>query len=164
MKRSMGQKLFLPCALFLSLLILASPVAAFEDDEGCLLCHKYPKMGRITEDGARRSYYVMPTFSEIPCTVMCLARIVILTSSNYPTAKSRKGLHVILNVIQSKTRLQARISVTNLSTRNINRVHTTGPSWHQGMTRTNPIVLLVTATLFMIPKRSGHLNVLPTVV
>lgn len=33
---------------------------AFEDDAGCLLCHKYPKMGRVTEDGARRSYYVMP--------------------------------------------------------------------------------------------------------
>jgi hypothetical protein len=30
------------------------------DDAGCLLCHKYPKMGRITEDGARRSYYVLP--------------------------------------------------------------------------------------------------------
>jgi hypothetical protein len=30
------------------------------DDEGCLLCHKYPKMGRITEEGARRSYYVLP--------------------------------------------------------------------------------------------------------
>jgi len=32
----------------------------FEDDEGCLLCHKYPKMARVTEAGARRSYYVMP--------------------------------------------------------------------------------------------------------
>lgn len=39
---------------------LSGQVSAFEDDEGCLLCHKYPKMGRITEDGARRSYYVMP--------------------------------------------------------------------------------------------------------
>ena len=37
----------------------------FEDEGGCLLCHKYPKMARITEDGARRSYYVMPNvFSE----------------------------------------------------------------------------------------------------
>jgi hypothetical protein len=32
----------------------------FEDEEGCLMCHKYPKMARITEAGARRSYYVMP--------------------------------------------------------------------------------------------------------
>ncbi len=38
----------------------AAGARAFEDDEGCLLCHKYPKMGRVTEDGARRSYYVMP--------------------------------------------------------------------------------------------------------
>lgn len=34
--------------------------AGFEDEEGCLMCHKYPKMARITEEGARRSYYVMP--------------------------------------------------------------------------------------------------------
>ena len=33
---------------------------AFVDEDGCLLCHKYPKMGRITEEGARRTYYVMP--------------------------------------------------------------------------------------------------------
>lgn len=32
----------------------------FEDGEGCLMCHKYPKMARVTEAGARRSYYVMP--------------------------------------------------------------------------------------------------------
>ncbi|MCK5432787.1 MAG: hypothetical protein KAJ03_08585, partial [Gammaproteobacteria bacterium] len=32
----------------------------FEDEEGCLMCHKYPKMARVTEEGARRSYYVMP--------------------------------------------------------------------------------------------------------
>ena len=47
--------------------------AAFEDDEGCLMCHKYPNMARITDDGARRSYYVMPeVFSNtvhrnVPC-------------------------------------------------------------------------------------------------
>ncbi|MCW9025661.1 MAG: cytochrome c3 family protein [Gammaproteobacteria bacterium] len=46
----------------------------FEDDQGCLLCHKYPKMGRITEDGVRRSYYVMPhvfgstVHRNVPCT------------------------------------------------------------------------------------------------
>ena len=38
----------------------AETSSVFEDDEGCLLCHKYPKMGRVTEEGARRSYYVMP--------------------------------------------------------------------------------------------------------
>jgi len=32
----------------------------FDDDEGCLICHKYPRMTRITDDGAVRSYYVMP--------------------------------------------------------------------------------------------------------
>ncbi len=32
----------------------------FEDEEGCLMCHKYPKMARMTEEGVRRSYYVMP--------------------------------------------------------------------------------------------------------
>ncbi len=47
---------------------------AFEDDEGCLLCHKYPKMGRITDEGTRRTYYVMPhvfgstVHRNVPCT------------------------------------------------------------------------------------------------
>ncbi len=47
---------------------------AFEDDEACLLCHKYPKMGRITDDGAYRSYYIMPhvfgktVHRNVPCT------------------------------------------------------------------------------------------------
>ncbi len=55
-------------------LLAAGPVLAFEDDSGCLLCHKYPKMGRITETGAKRSYQVVPdTFSStvhrnVPCT------------------------------------------------------------------------------------------------
>lgn len=46
---------------------------AFEDDEACLMCHKYPKMGRITETGIQKSYYVMPhVFSKtvhrnVPC-------------------------------------------------------------------------------------------------
>ena len=46
---------------------------AFEDDENCLMCHKYPMMGRITDDGVLRSYYVMPeVFSRtvhrsVPC-------------------------------------------------------------------------------------------------
>ncbi|HED36179.1 MAG TPA: hypothetical protein ENJ08_18445 [Gammaproteobacteria bacterium] len=47
---------------------------AFEDDSACLLCHKYPKMGRITDKGVKRSYQVIPdTFSStvhrnVPCT------------------------------------------------------------------------------------------------
>ena len=47
---------------------------AFDDDSGCLLCHKYPKMGRITKDGVKRSYTVIPNvFSStvhrnVPCT------------------------------------------------------------------------------------------------
>ncbi len=37
----------------------------FEDEEGCLICHKYPKMARVTEEGVRRSYFVIPeVFSE----------------------------------------------------------------------------------------------------
>ena len=32
----------------------------FEDDEGCLICHKYPSMKRVTDEGTVRSYYVMP--------------------------------------------------------------------------------------------------------
>ncbi|MDH5778704.1 MAG: hypothetical protein OEZ33_10870, partial [Gammaproteobacteria bacterium] len=61
-------------ASLLALLLLSSSAQAFEDDEGCLLCHKYPKMGRVTEDGTRRSYYVMPhvfgdtVHSNVPCT------------------------------------------------------------------------------------------------
>ena len=53
----------------LSMLMLIFPVTAkaaekaaisFDDDEGCLICHKYPRMTRVTEEGAVRSYYVMP--------------------------------------------------------------------------------------------------------
>ncbi|OWW18390.1 multiheme c-type cytochrome [Noviherbaspirillum denitrificans] len=46
---------------------------AFEDDEACLMCHKYPKMGRIAEDGTRKVYYILPeVFSKtvhrnVPC-------------------------------------------------------------------------------------------------
>lgn len=62
------------CGILLAMVGFAQPGFAFEDDEGCLLCHKYPKMGRITEDGARRSYYVMPhifgdtVHRNVPCT------------------------------------------------------------------------------------------------
>ena len=54
-------------------LLAAQAQAAFEDDENCLMCHKYPKMGRITDEGVFRSYYVMPhVFSRtvhrnVPC-------------------------------------------------------------------------------------------------
>ncbi len=58
----------------LSLLLgIAGPALAFEDDEACLMCHKYPKMGRVTEEGIQKSYYVMPhVFSKtvhrnVPC-------------------------------------------------------------------------------------------------
>lgn len=33
---------------------------AFEDDEGCLMCHKYPLMARVTDEGVVRSYYIVP--------------------------------------------------------------------------------------------------------
>lgn len=55
------------------LLVHAGPALAFEDDENCLMCHKYPKMGRVTEEGIQKSYYVIPNvFSKtvhrnVPC-------------------------------------------------------------------------------------------------
>ncbi|MDH5766944.1 MAG: hypothetical protein OEZ38_13110 [Gammaproteobacteria bacterium] len=54
-------------------ILFTVPVSAFEDDEGCLICHKYPMMGRVTDDGVLRSYYVLPhVFSRtvhrnVPC-------------------------------------------------------------------------------------------------
>jgi len=63
---------FLLCIMVTGLLY-SGMLQAFVDEEGCLLCHKYPKMGRITEEGTRRSYYVMPhVFSKtvhrnVPC-------------------------------------------------------------------------------------------------
>lgn len=33
---------------------------AFVDDENCLMCHKYPMMGRVTDTGVTRSYYIVP--------------------------------------------------------------------------------------------------------
>lgn len=59
--------------LALLALLVATPAQAFEDREGCLLCHKYPRMARITEDGVLRSYYILPeVFSRtvhrnVPC-------------------------------------------------------------------------------------------------
>jgi len=46
--------------LMIICVLYSQPLQAFVDEEGCLLCHKYPKMGRVTEEGTRRSYYVMP--------------------------------------------------------------------------------------------------------
>lgn len=49
------------CALFiLALIPLQNAYATFDDDEACLMCHSYPRMTRVTEEGAVRSYYVMP--------------------------------------------------------------------------------------------------------
>jgi len=60
--------------LLLTLIIgLPGAAWAFVDDEACLMCHKYPKMGRITDEGIQKSYYIMPgTFSRtvhrnVPC-------------------------------------------------------------------------------------------------
>lgn len=50
----------LAITLFAAWLLLPAVAQAFEDDEACLMCHKYPMMGRITDDGVLRSYYVMP--------------------------------------------------------------------------------------------------------
>ncbi|MES9991776.1 MAG: hypothetical protein ABW098_07475 [Candidatus Thiodiazotropha sp.] len=58
-----------------SVILYASKINAtsFEDDEACLMCHKYIRMARITEEGVFRSYYVPPdTFSKtvhrnVPC-------------------------------------------------------------------------------------------------
>ena len=51
--------IFLLCCMVTGVLY-SNELQAFVDEEGCLLCHKYPKMGRVTEHGTRRSYYVMP--------------------------------------------------------------------------------------------------------
>lgn len=41
-------------------LLLATPAAASVDDENCLMCHRYPTIGRYDEDGHRRVFYVAP--------------------------------------------------------------------------------------------------------
>ena len=50
--------------LGLLLILFVETAIAFEDDEGCLICHKYPMMARVTDDGVLRSYYVMPHIFE----------------------------------------------------------------------------------------------------
>ncbi|MES0326592.1 MAG: hypothetical protein ABUK13_00230 [Gammaproteobacteria bacterium] len=60
--------------LFLVIALQGSLAYSFEDDSGCLLCHKYPKMSRIDDNGVQRSYYVMPgvysntVHRNVPCT------------------------------------------------------------------------------------------------
>lgn len=46
--------------LFIAILLLPLLSRAQTDDEGCLMCHKHPMMGRITDEGILRSYYVIP--------------------------------------------------------------------------------------------------------
>jgi len=54
------QSWFVLLGLVVSSILYSTELQAFVDEEGCLLCHKYPKMGRVTKDGTRRTYYVMP--------------------------------------------------------------------------------------------------------
>jgi len=66
-------KLWMHMLLLVIGLGLAGVSYAFEDDEACLMCHKYPKMGRVAEDGTRKVYYIVPElFSKtvhrnVPC-------------------------------------------------------------------------------------------------
>ena len=60
------------CAIVVAL-SLPSISQAFVDDEACLMCHKYPKMGRVDDEGFQKAYYVIPEiFSKtvhrnVPC-------------------------------------------------------------------------------------------------
>ena len=65
-------KFFVLFALFS--IIFSNTVWAFEDDSGCLMCHKYQKLGRITEQGIKRTYQVIPSkfgatvHRNVPCS------------------------------------------------------------------------------------------------
>lgn len=59
MSYSARGRFVLGAALLLGLW-LAPAARAFEDDDGCLMCHKYPLMARVTEEGVVRSYYIVP--------------------------------------------------------------------------------------------------------
>ena len=58
---------------FFSLIILSSYSAEAADNENCLMCHKYRQIGRIDEEGKKRSYYVdeniyaNTTHRNVPC-------------------------------------------------------------------------------------------------
>lgn len=56
----MSRWLIALCGLGLMGTAWAAPAPGFQDSEGCLLCHKYPRLARITEDGVLRSYYIQP--------------------------------------------------------------------------------------------------------
>jgi hypothetical protein len=47
-------------ACLLAALAYAPVATSFEDDENCLMCHKYPMLARITDEGAVRPYYIVP--------------------------------------------------------------------------------------------------------
>lgn len=74
MKQIMHISILRYIVLLCSFSLLSTTSYGFEDDEGCLLCHKYPKMGRITDDGSKRIYYVIPhifgktVHRNVPCT------------------------------------------------------------------------------------------------
>lgn len=61
------------CVLVLGLCAQLAQAVVFDDDEACLMCHKYIRMARITDDGVFRSYYVPPDKFEktvhrnVPC-------------------------------------------------------------------------------------------------
>ncbi len=71
------QKIFTRLAAISFILFAAmmatAPSGFAADDENCLMCHKYRKMGIISPEGARKYYYVdEPTFmqtvhSRVPC-------------------------------------------------------------------------------------------------
>ncbi|WJW76617.1 hypothetical protein QVG61_05875 [Thiohalobacter sp. IOR34] len=59
--------------MFVMSALFAAQAMSFTDDESCLMCHKYPMMGRMTEEGVFRSYFIVPgIFSKtvhrnVPC-------------------------------------------------------------------------------------------------
>lgn len=70
------QELFIGTSLFLTLFfvpILFNSWADAADKENCLMCHKYRQIGRIDEQGRKRSYYVNEniyantTHRNVPC-------------------------------------------------------------------------------------------------
>jgi nitrate/TMAO reductase-like tetraheme cytochrome c subunit len=61
----MRKRLKTPCRSILTILFFwslacGSAQAVMADKENCLMCHKYPYLGRIDENGLRHSYHVDP--------------------------------------------------------------------------------------------------------
>ncbi|MBI5893733.1 MAG: hypothetical protein HZB79_08815 [Deltaproteobacteria bacterium] len=54
------KKMFVGFSIFIAAIfyVFLAKAAIAADDENCLMCHKYIKMGRITEEGERKYYYV----------------------------------------------------------------------------------------------------------